>query len=452
MIFSRLCDFQSLYKNFSNTNNYQSIIEQIISKFPYYNSFWINLKIDNDIQNSVNINEFFLKFNTIIFDSDFVNINLFNFDFKSFNFNLYNEYLIKHLSIEYYFTRNSKNTLVSEKIERLIQEYFNEFIDLNSFLILNNKFYFILDIESSNFSQLNIENTRTISDLRNKVILYVNLNTNTNDYMNLLIKIGKTVNFSKYNSNFDNDKVFKSLIILKSKEVIEKLTFKFNNEVKIFCFEYFQNKINRHIFNPQISSIFNNNSFYELLDNHNSGFINFHQKQYKLIQSNINNFFKNKSHIFVNFLFGQKQVGKTFLMRYLANDHSIRKINKNLLEEESDVKFRFKEATKFNYLNLNFLGLNIKVFKKYIKSFFYNKDEDAKLIYIIDGLSCLSSNKNNENGNSQKEVNNYLAFKILMFIKAIQKKNKSQGNKIFIIFLLNSVTDIPDIFRNSSNY
>ena len=449
IIFSRLCEFQSLHKFFSNSNNYQSIIEQIISKFPYFHSIWINLKVNDENQDSISLDEFLFKFNTLIYDSDEININLFNFDFENFNFNIYNEFLIKFLTIEYYYIKNITLALSTEKIEKLIKEYINEFIDINSFLVLNNKFYFILDIESSNFSQIYSENIHYLSDLKNKIILYVNLNTNTNEYMNLLIKIGKLFNFSKYDNQYENDRVFKSLILIRSREVVEKITFKFNNEVKIFCYDNYHNKINRHVFGTQISSIFNHNNFYQLLNNYNAKFMNLYKEKILIINSNIDNFFNHKSQNFINFIFGPKQVGKTLLIRHLIYDNNDNNIFTNILEEESNAFIPFqKNNKKFNYINLNFLGLNIKVFKKYIKSFFECKFE-GESIYIIDGLNCLS-NKIYENGNNQKEVINYLAFKILTFIKTIRKKNKALGNNIFIIFVLNSVSDIPDIFKNSS--
>jgi len=119
-IFSRLCDYQSLFKYYSNTNNYQNLIEQIVNKFPYYNSFWVNIKIDDEKLDSVRINEFYYKFNSIIFENDQVNFNIINFDFKGFNFNIYNELLIKHLTIEYFYNEKENSNLeIVEKFKFL---------------------------------------------------------------------------------------------------------------------------------------------------------------------------------------------------------------------------------------------------------------------------------------------------------------------------------------------
>ncbi len=450
-IFSRLCDYQSLYKYYSNTNNYQNLIDQIVNKFPYYNSFWVNIKIDDEKLDSVRINEFYYKFNTIIFENDQVNFNIINFDFKGFNFNIYNELLIKHMTIEYFFNEKENSNL--EVVEKLIQDLLIEFIQKNSFIILTNKFYFILDAENREFYQADSEFSNLTT--QDKILVYINFNTNTNDFMNFLLKIGKNLNFSKYSSNFDNDRVFRSLIILNSDETVQRLHIKYNKEVKIFCHEYFQNKLNRHIFHPTIMSIFNNNSFYSLLQNNNLNFVDFHKNVYSQITKNMNDFFKSKNHTFLNFIFGQRLVGKTHLARYISNSFFTNKNNRFLLENEHQFNFSNEMDYKIKYINLNLLGLNVKVFKKYIKAFFdiQHEMDDVKTLFIIDGMNSLSSIKVNENGGGQtKEVINYLAFKILAYIKMINKKNKLCRNKIFVMMLINSVPDIPEVFKNSSKF
>jgi hypothetical protein len=450
-IFSRLCDYQSLFKYYSNTNNYQNLIEQIVNKFPYYNSFWVNIKIDDEKLDSVRINEFYYKFNSIIFENDQVNFNIINFDFKGFNFNIYNELLIKHLTIEYFYNEKENSNL--EIVEKLIQDLLIEFIQKNSFLILTNKFYLILDGENREIYQADSEFSNLSS--QDKILIYINFNTNTNDFMNFLLKIGKNLNFSKYNTNYDNDRVFRSLIILNSAETVQRLHIKYNKEVKIFCHEYFQNKLNRHIFNPNIMSIFNNNSFYSLLQNNNLNLVDFHKNVCSNITKNINEFFKNNNQTFLNFIFGQRLVGKTLLARHISNSFFTKKNSRDLLENEHQINLSSEIDYKIKYINLNLLGLNVKIFKKYIKAFFdiHYETDDVKTLFIIDGMNSLSSNKVNENGGGQtKEVINYLAFKILTHIKMINKKNKLCRNRIFVLMLINSVTDVPEVFKNSSKF
>jgi len=173
------------------------------------------------------------------------------------------------------------------------------------------------------------------------------------------------------------------------------------------------------------------------------------------ITKNINEFFKNNNQTFLNFIFGQRLVGKTLLARHISNSFFTKKNSRDLLENEHQINLSSEIDYKIKYINLNLLGLNVKIFKKYIKAFFdiHYETDDVKTLFIIDGMNSLSSNKVNENGGGQtKEVINYLAFKILTHIKMINKKNKLCRNRIFVLMLINSVTDVPEVFKNSSKF
>jgi hypothetical protein len=460
--------YMSFYKHKNSKEELDYLIEHNFLQKTYRDNFWINLIVDefsSDYENEkeIKLNEY-IKINTILFESDKVNIYLFKLDILPlFKSQIYEKFIEDFLRLDYFVIDNNGNSFNTNlnlkndqefylKIENRIRKEMKSYVTKQHTLFLNLDFYYVFDIISINNENENLELSSENNNFY-QILIKLNFDNKTiKDYLDLLLKL--KINFNKIfkvndisglNSNKSNTDTnshssllnnLTPFIIFSDESLISKIKFQFNNDINIVYNYNRSNKHYRHIFSRK--------------------------RKYNDLTSDINNFSFNLHHTQINNSMMPK------IERFFENSNSI---NLSIISfpKEYDCHMYFSILSeclynsnfsgdvytpKIIYLNFDLFSFNsledLKLFEDYFKNLYkFYLQFNKQTVFIFEGLERfkkVDSGVEFQNNSLKFEANNLINFHISKLLKKASKRNKLCKQNFFYIILTTRgglIEDLP---------